>query len=137
MLYPDNIPYMTLTKRVISLPKGNPMGRNTCVFLFSNNREESYEMVNNNKTLMRGNYYRYYYYNLRYLGKINSIRYNINYTPKKRDIRNEITKKTGLIFYPQSAPGTTNDNHSIFFDLSEYMKIFFSITDKIIVTRKM
>ena len=138
MLYPDNIPYMTLTKRVISLPKGDPMGRNTCVFLFSNNREESYEMVNNNnKTLMRGNYYRYYYYNLRYLGKINSIRYNINYTPKKRDIRNEITKKTGLIFYPQSSPGTTNDNHSIFFDLSEYMKIFFSITEKIIVTRKM
>ena len=93
MIFPDKIPYMYLVQKAISLPKGEPIGRNSCVFLLTENRKDSYEMTKNLSTLTRGNYYRYYYFNFRYMGKIRGRRYNLNYTPKKKEIRNEIMKK--------------------------------------------
>ena len=137
MIFPDKIPYMYLVQKAISLPKGEPIGRNSCVFLLTENRKDSYEMTKNLSTLTRGNYYRYYYFPFRYMGKIRGRRYNLNYTPKKKEIRNEIMKETGLMAYPNYIPGMGNDNHSFFFDLSEYMKIFFSMTDRMVATQKM
>ena len=136
MFYPENIPYMRVVNKVLSLPKGNPTGRDSLVFLMTNNRNESYDIINDEKNLKMFNYYHYYFYNLRYRGKINNKVYNINHIPEKKEIKNEVESKTNLIMFPFISPSMGNDNRSLFFDLSEYLHIFFSLTDNIVAPRR-
>ena len=136
MFYPENIPYMKVVNKVLSLPKGNPTGRDNLIFLMTNNRNESYEIINNEKNLKAFNYYRYYFYNLRYRGKVNNKTYNINYIPEKKLIKDEVESKTKLMMYPFLSPSMGNDNHGLFFDLSGYLHIFFSLTDRVVAIRK-
>ena len=136
MFYPENIPYMKVVNKVLSLPKGNPTGRDNLIFLMTNDRNESYEIINNEKNLKAFNYYRYYFYNLRYRGKVNNKTYNINYIPEKKSIKDEVESKTKLMMYPFLSPSMGNDNQGLFFDLSGYLHIFFSLTDRVVAIRK-
>lgn len=136
MFYPEDIPYMKVVKKVLSLPKGNPIGRDNLVFLMSKNRNESYDIINDEKNLKPFKNYRYYFYNLRYRGKVNNKTYNINHIPERREIRIEVENKTNMKMFPLMSPSMGNDNHGLFFDLSEYLKIFFSLTDRVVAIRK-
>lgn len=136
MFYPEDIPYMKMVNKIISLPKGKPIGKGSLVFLLTNTRNESYSIINDNTNVKALGNYRYYYYTLRYRGKINNRVYNINYIPEKRNIKNEVLEKTNLQLYPLLNFDASNDNRNTFFDLSEYIQIFFSLTEKVVPQRK-
>lgn len=136
MLYPENIPYLKLTNKVLALPKGEPIGRNCLTFLMTNSREESYKIMNESRNVKAMGNYRYYFFNLKYTGKINGKPYRLNYQKDKKKIKSEVENKTKSMMFPLASPSMGNDNHNIFFDLSEYLRIFMSLTQRVVAPRK-
>lgn len=136
MFYPNDLPYMKMVNRIINLPKGHPVGKGNLIFLFSNDRKDSYRIINDNSNLKTMNQYKFYFYNLRYRGKINGKVYNINHIPEKRKIREEVADNTDLQMFPLLSLDMSNDKRNCFFDMSEYLHIFFSLTEKVVATRK-
>lgn len=136
MLYPSDIPYLKMVNKSLALPKGEPIGRNCISFLMTNNRNESYDIMNETINMKAMNQYRYYYFNLRYIGKINGKTYRLIYQSDKKKIRKEVQDKTGVSMFPLDNPGMNTDNHNIYLDLSEYLKIFMSLTQRLTAPKK-
>lgn len=136
MFYPENLPYMKMVNKIINLPKGHPVGKGNLIFLFSNDRNDSFRIINDESNLKTMNQYKFYFFNLRYRGKINGKVYNINHIPEKRDMKKEVIENTGLQMFPLLSLDMSNDNRNCFFDMSEYLHIFFSLTEKVVASRK-
>lgn len=136
MFYPDDLPYMKMVNKIISLPKGQPVGKGNLIFLFSNDRNDSYRVINDDSNLKTMNHYKFYFFNMRYRGKINGKVYNINHIPEKKEIKKEVIDKTDLQMFPLLSLNMSNDNRNCFFDMSEYLHIFFSLTEKVVASRK-
>lgn len=137
MIYPNDISYDRVIRKVLYLPKGEPLGKNELVFLLTNDREDSYRMINDKTNMISLNHYRYFYYQFQYYGQLNTKRYRINYLPNRKEMRNEVSEKTNLILYPNLKFGALNDKRNTFFDLSEYMKIFSVFTGNLNPVKKM
>lgn len=135
MFYPESIPYLKMTKKIIYLPKGEPIGKGNVIFLFTNNRKESYDIVNSTTSMRKGTFYRYYYYNLRYRGKINGRPYKVNLLKMKKTIKREIEDNTSLIS-PLVNPILGSDKHSLYFDMSEYYSILKKMIEPLSAIRK-
>ena len=86
MIYPDKLPYLKTVKKACYLPKGQPAGKGNLVFLLSNSRNESYDMSNNQLNLKGGSFYKYFYYNLNYRGKIAGKPYIVKELQHRKDI---------------------------------------------------
>ena len=91
MFFPEDIPYLKVMTKKITLPKGEPLGKNNLIFLLTNSRKESYDMIMDDSNMLKLNYYRYYFYNLYYYGRIRGRRYIINYKADKKKIMKEVS----------------------------------------------
>ena len=75
----DSIKYMKMVQKQIMLPQGSPIGKGNVAFLYTNNLDESINIINSTENCLAKRHYRYYYFNLLYQGKIynKKFRYRI------------------------------------------------------------
>lgn len=136
MFFPEDIPYLKVMTKKITLPKGEPLGKNNLIFLLTNSRKESYDMIMDDSNMLKLNYYRYYFYNLYYYGRIRGRRYIINYKADKKKIMKEVSAYTDIQMIPRLKVEQLTTTYSMFYDLSEYLRIFKGLTDRLIPATK-
>ena len=133
--YPDVIPYLKVTSRKIYLPIGSPKGRGNLCFLYTNSIDESISQINSKVNYLSSNNYYFYYYNPIYQGKLYTKRYRIREIEERKDIYDRIEKETKLHPYLQLNV-KANENRNMYFDLSRYLEIFYSICDRLPPSKK-
>lgn len=137
--YPDSIPYNQTVVRKIALPKDNPVDKRTgygnLVFLFTDDYLKSIHLVNNKMNCYHDNKYSYFYYNLLYRGILGTTRYNIKDVKERAMIYDKVKKMTTIIPHPPTMLDKT-PNRNAYFDMSKYVQIFNSITEKFYIDRK-
>lgn len=128
MVYPQNIPYMTLFTRPVTLSLGKPTGFGNLVFLFTNSIDDSIALINTKTNFIRsGSSYNHYFYNMKYSGKLGAKQFRINDREVRDKIYEKISKETKLT--PARFLDLKPLNHrNCFFDLSRYLGIFNSLT---------
>lgn len=136
MVYPDKLPYLKTVKKACYLPKGQPIGKGNLVFLLSNSREESYTMCNNQVNMRGGTFYKYFYYNLNYRGKIAGKPYRVRELQNRKNIKKEIINKTKQLPYPLANISQGEDIKNVYYDLSKYIEIFFSVIPRMAPMRR-
>jgi len=137
MITPKDIPELKFTRKKVTLPNGNPMGKDNIIILMTNNRNESFNIINDKTNYIATNNYKYYYYPLRYRGKLYHKVYNINLLNKKREFKNEIENKTSIHPYPYQDINMNDMNRNTFFDFSKYFEIYKTFTKKLLPRVKM
>lgn len=134
--YSDSLQYMKTLPRKVILPKGNPIGKGSVCFIYSNNIDESIDMINNENNFKNGNHYFYYFYTPIYKGKLQTKTYRYNLTEERKGIYKRIQEKTRLHPYTKiSISGS--DNRNLYFDLSKYIEIFFEKCGKYAPKKKL
>lgn len=133
--YPDVIPYIKVTTRKVFLPIGTPKGRGNLCFLYNNSIEESFAQINTKANYISGNNYYFYYYTPIYQGKLYTKRYRIREIEERKAIYDRIEKETKLHPYLQLNV-KPNENRNMYFELSRYLNIFYSICDNLPPSRK-
>ena len=61
MFYPEELPYLKSTNKIVYLPNGKPSGKGNLVFLFSKDINQSINMIDHPLNLKNNNRYKYYY----------------------------------------------------------------------------
>ena len=135
MIFVNDLPYLTISRQIVNLPKGNPSGRGNLIFLLTHNRDESYALINSKKNYKHGTYYKYYFYNVRYYGKIVGRSYRLNDYATRKTVKEDIQKSTGLMLYPGLNLGSNGNNVNVYFDLSKYLDIFNTMAPNTTPTR--
>lgn len=135
MIYVDDIPYMKTLPKKPALPKGNPIGKGNLIFLFSNSLETSIEMMNEKQTFFSNNKYRWYFYNLNYIGKIGPKRYRFKDLKERIIIYKRVSENTNVLPYPTRPVINPNEQRNTYYDLFRYYQIFNSLTEKLTVFR--
>ena len=130
MLFPEDIPYMQTMVKKVNLPKGNPVSRGVLVYLLTKNISESIRIIENTDNFLGGINYKFYYYNLRYSGKIYNKKYYIQDYKERIAVYDRIKNETNVGTFPLQ-PMTAKFNKNTYFELSKYMEIFESITGKL------
>ena len=133
--YPDVIPYIKVTTRKVFLPIGTPKGRGNLCFLYNNSIEESFAQINSKANYISGNNYYFYYYTPIYQGKLYTKRYRIREIEERKAIYDRVEKETKLHPYLQLNV-KPNENRNMYFELSRYLNIFYSICDNLPPSRK-
>ena len=139
-IYINDIPYLITQNKKISLPRydnNKKMGFGSLVFLFTNNTGESIQMINNKETCTHDGRYPYYYYNRRYVGKINGRRYNINDLTTQKNLYLRIEKECGSVNPHPLSPLNKTPNRNCYFDMSKYYEIYLFMTKKFTTTKKL
>ena len=131
MVYPQDVPYLTLFTRNVTLPLGKPTGFGNIVFLFTNSVDDSIKLINNKTNFSySGNSYNYYFYNMKYSGKLGAKPFRINDREVREKIYEKISKETKLT--PARFIDLKPLNHrNCFVDLSRYSSIFNSLTSNL------
>lgn len=139
-IYINDIPYLITQNKKISLPRydnNKKMGFGSLVFLFTNNTGESIQMINNKETCTHDGRYPYYYYNRRYVGKINGRRYNIKDLTTQKNLYLRIEKECGSVNPHPLSPLNKTPNRNCYFDMSKYYEIYLFMTKKFTTTKKL
>ena len=107
-----------------------------CVFLYTNSVDESIKQMNSTSNFISAHQYYFYYYNP-ILSKgffiINDYRYrNLE---ERKAIYERIEKETELHPY-RNLNINQRENRNMYFDLSKYLSIFFSICGKLQPSKK-
>lgn len=139
-IYINDIPYLITQNKKISLPRydnNKKMGFGSLVFLFTNNTGESIQMINNKETCTHDGRYPYYYYNRRYVGKINGRRYNIKDLATQKNLYLRIEKECGAVSPHPLSPLNKTSNRNCYFDMSKYYEIYMFMTKKYATTKKL
>lgn len=130
----DKIPYFkTLSKQVI-LPIGVPMGKGNICFLYSKSIKESMEIMTSKVNMLNNKKYRLYYYPLIYKERINNRRYFFHDVNSRSYNYEEIHNNTDIIPYERISV-SNSESRNIFIDLSRYINLFESNTEKLAVYR--
>jgi tetratricopeptide (TPR) repeat protein len=130
----DKIPYFkTLSKQVI-LPIGVPMGKGNICFLYSKSIKESMEIMTSKVNMLNNKKYRLYYYPLIYKERINNRRYFFHDANSRSYNYEEIHNNTDIIPYERISV-SNSESRNIFIDLSRYINLFESNTEKLAVYR--
>lgn len=122
-VYPESIEPMRLYRKQVYLPKGNPLGKNNIVFLYTNNYDESISLMDNKSNLLNNNKYKYYFTNLMYRGKLFNRRFNLNTYNERKSLYKKIIDKTNITPIV-NFKSFIKTKKSFFYDLSFYLKIF-------------
>lgn len=122
-VFPDQIPYMKISRRMITLPLGTPQGRGCISYLYANTLDDSISMLENRPTFVGKNYYHLFYTPYLYKGKVYTKMYNRNLLKDRVAIYKKVSDKTGITPYPLRDIGK-DDKRNLYFDLSTYVSIF-------------
>lgn len=138
-VYTNDIPYMVTQNKKVSLPRydnNKKLGFGSLVFLFTNSTSESIGMINNKENCTHDGKYPYYYYNKRYIGKINGRRYNIKDLATQKSLYLRIQKECGSVNPHPLTPLNKTQNRNCYFDMSTYYSIYLFMTKKFSSTKK-
>ena len=128
MFYPEELPYLKTTNKIVYLPVGKPSGKGNLIFLFSKDINQSINMIDHSVNLKNNNRYKYYYYEFKYTGKVNNKRFMIKDVEKRKEIYSRIEKETRISPFPVR-PVNTNDQFNMYYDLLKFNNIFFTLTE--------
>lgn len=134
-VYAENIPYMRVMPRVFTLPKGKPMGRGNLGFLFSNSLEDSINYFKSPKNALPKTFYKFYYLNSRYKGKIYNKVYNKKFFDERTQCYEKI-EKVGKIKPYKRLFMNPAESYNTFIDMFEYFSIFSQYTNKVPLRKK-
>lgn len=137
MVYPQKVPGFTLYTQPVMLPLGNPIGHGNLVYLFTNSVDDSIKLINNTTNFKHtSNAYKYYFYNMKYSGKIQSKIFRINDREVRDKVYEKINNQTDLT--PARFLDLKQLNHrSCFFEMSRYLEIFNSLSQNLPVVPKL
>lgn len=133
-VYPSDIPYLKTMTRKILLPKGTN-GKGSLCFLYTNNTNESIDVINNKNNFFHNNKYFYYFYNPIYKGKLYNKVYRINDTPFRKKLYKKIQKETRVKPYIKLTIDP-KESKNMYFDLSKYIEIFNSICENLVPKKR-
>lgn len=125
-VYPEALPYLKTLRRKITLPIGKRAGRGNLCYLYTNSTKESIDIINNKINFVNNKHFYFYYYNLIYRGKLYNKKYMIRDLDERRELYRKIKKTTTVHPYIQTVIDE-NETRNMYFDLSKYIEIFFSI----------
>lgn len=131
MIYVSDLPYMKTLPKQPALPKGEPLGKGNLIFLFSKSIDDSIDMINEKKTFFSNGKYRWYFYNLNYIGKIGVRRYRFKDIKERANIYKRIAEETTLTPYPLKPIISSNEERNTYYDLCRYYEIFNMQTEKL------
>ena len=135
-VYPENIPYIKLMNKKVTLPRGNTKpGRGNLCFLYTNNTNESIEIINNTTNFNHNNKYFYYYFQPIYRGRLYNKIYRIRMIKERKDLYKTIEQKTKLRGYKKIVINNT-DNRNIYYDMSKFLEIFNTLCEKLVPSKK-
>ena len=130
---------MVTQNKKVSLPRydnNKRVGFGSLVFLFTNNTIESIEMINNRENCTHDGKYPFYYYNRRYIGKINGRRYNIKDLAVQKNLYARILKDCGPVHPHPLTPLYKSANRNCYYDMSKYYEIYLFMTKKFSAVKK-
>ena len=134
-VYCNDLIYLkTLPKKVL-LPKGQPLGKGCMCYLYTSNTNQSIKMMNNESNFKDGNKYFYYFYNPIYKGSLATKRYRQNLTAERKELYKKVSKEAHIQGYNKLRVLDTGDGRNMYYDLSKYIEIFFSICNKLPLKR--
>lgn len=131
-VYPDQLQYMRLAKRLISLPMGTPIGKGCLGYLYTHSTDESINLINSRKNFIGRTNYHYYYIPYLYKGKIYTKLYNKNMLKDRETLYKTVKTKTDLDPYPRKDI-TPNEKKNMYFDLSTYISIFETVSKNLAI----
>lgn len=134
-MYAEKIPYLKVFPRVFTLPKGNPVGKGNIAFLFSNSFEETMGYLKSPTNALPKTFYKMYYLNSRYRGKIYSRIYNKKFFKERQEYYEKIEKLKKVKTYKKLFINPV-EKYNIFIDMFEYFSIFSQYTDKVPLKKK-
>ena len=134
-MYAEKIPYLKVFPRVFTLPKGNPVGKGNIAFLFSNSFEETMDYLKSPTNALPKTFYKMYYLNSRYRGKIYSRVYNKKFFKERQEYYEKIEKLKKVKTYKKLFINPV-EKYNIFIDMFEYFSIFSEYTDKVPLKKK-
>lgn len=132
-IYVDTLPYLKTLPKSVALPKGSPQKHGNIVFLYSNNYNESLEIINN-PTVFHDNKYTFYFYDALYKGVLNYRSYNIVDTKERTSLYKVISTKSDLLPHP-IRDFDSNNYRNTYFEMSKYISIFNSMTQKMPIVK--
>lgn len=130
MLFPENLDYMVTVPKKYALPKGKPVGHGNLVYLLTKSVNESIRIINNFDNFTHNNNFKYYYYTLKYSGKLYNKKYNVQNYKERAAIYDKISKATTIMPFPLQ-PIRSVTNRNTYFELCKYMEIYHGITQKL------
>jgi hypothetical protein len=136
-VYPDNVPYLKLINKKITLPKGTNGNRGNLCFLYTNNTDESLNLMTNTINFVNANKYFYYYYNPMYSGKLYGKTFRIRELDLRKELYKKVLSKSQNKIHPYIKLAIDGkDDRNLYYDLSKHMNIFLTLCEKISPVRK-
>lgn len=126
MIYPIDVPELTLFTRRVYLPKGDKVGRGNLVYLYTESISDTISEINGGSNYTPLGNYTHYFYNTLYSGKLKSRTFYIR-DKEKSKIYEKVSKETGLSPVPTIT--LSNFDKNCYFELSKYLQIYHTITD--------
>lgn len=128
MIYPIDVPELSLFSRKVYLPKGDKTGHGNLVFLFTKSVSDTISEINSGINYYPISNYTHYYYNATYSGRLKNKKFFIRDMKEKRSIYDKVKKETSLT----TAPGITLNgfDRNCYFELSRYLQIYHELLDK-------
>ena len=130
-VYPDALPYMETRISRVTLPKGKPDGYGNLCFLYTNNTNESIQIMNNKINFVNANKYFFYFYNMIYRGKLYNKAYRFRLYNERKALYKQINTQVKHIKPFLKLAITPKDSRNMYYDLSKYIEIFNSICTKL------
>ena len=130
MIYPNDVPELTLFAKKVYLPKGERSGKGNLVFLYTETISETINEINQKSNYTPMTNYTHYFYNMVYSGRLYNTRFNIRDTDKK-DIYEKVKTETSLTPVPSLTLEKFDRN--CYFELSKYLQLYHKATDKLTV----
>lgn len=127
MIYPIDVPELSLFTRKVYLPKGDKVGRGNLVFLYTKSVKDTISEINSNENYTPISNYTHYFYNFTYSGVLKGKRFFIRDT-SKQSIYEKVKKETNLTTVP--AVTLNGFDRNCYFEMSKYLQIYHEITDK-------
>ena len=127
MIYPIDVPELTLFTRKVYLPKGDKVGRGNLVFIYSRSISDTISEISNGSNYTPIGNYTHYYYNTIYSGKLRNQKFYIRDNEKK-NICEKVKEETSLTPVPTMT--LSGFDRNCYFEMSKYLQIYHTITDK-------
>jgi hypothetical protein len=135
-VYPEDIPYIKLVNKKITLPRGDTrLGRGNICFLYTKNTNESIEIINNNNNFNHNRKYFYYYFRPVYIGRLYNKTYRIRLMRERKDLYKTVETKTKIRGYRKAAIDSS-DNRNLYFDMSKFNEIFTTLCERLNPSKK-
>ena len=135
-VYPDSLQPLKVVPKRISLPKGNPIGYGSLVYLYTPSFEKSLSVIKETVNVRAENRYYWYYYEMLYRGAFYGKRYRYRNFNLRKEYYDKIKKNTSLHPYTKNAI-SDNEKRNMYYELCTYLQIYEGISKNYSITRKM